>query len=151
MYFIIALIAPFTLFVLSLFWLSMTPALSNDALAISLAIGFGFAGLIAAVFLSLSDKVRDFFLESKKGQVDEKIAMLYSYALSSRGLTEENRNLMVERMAADIRSIGRLRKSIKDEQLENMLSARDALIAALSGVNPNDANRLLRVFQSFYL
>lgn len=61
----------------------MTPALSNDALAISLAIVLGFASLIAAVFLSLSGRVTDFFLESKKGQVDEKIAMLYSYALNS--------------------------------------------------------------------
>jgi hypothetical protein len=129
----------------------MTPTLSNDALAISLAIGFGFAGLIAAVFLSLSGRVADLFLESKKWQIDEKIAMFYSYALLSRGLTEENRNLMVERMAADIRSIGRLRKSLKDEQLENMLSARDALIIELRAVNPNDANRLVRVFQSFYL
>lgn len=60
----------------------MTPALSNDALAISLAIVLGFASLIAAVFLSLSGRVTDFFLESKKGQVDEKIAMLYSYALN---------------------------------------------------------------------
>jgi hypothetical protein len=129
----------------------MAPGLSNDALAIALAIGFGFAGLIAAVFLSLSDKVRDFFLESKKGQVDEKTAMLYSYALAARDLTEENRNLMIERMAADIRSIGRLRKSIKDEQLENMLSAKDKLISEIRVVNQNDAERLLRVFQSFYL
>ena len=125
--------------------------MSNDALAISLAIGFGFAGLIAAVFLSLSDKVRDFFLESKKGEIDEKIAMLYGYALAAKGLTEENRNLMVERMAADIRSIGRLRKSIRDEQLENLLSAKDTLISEMRAISQNDADRLLRVFQSFYL
>jgi hypothetical protein len=151
LYSIIAIIAPFTLFVLFLFWAYMTPGLSNDALAISLAIGLGFIGLITTVFLSLSDKVRDFFLESKKGQIDEKIAILYSHALTARTLTEQNRYLMVERMAADIRSIGRLRKSIRDEQLENILSAKDVLISEIRTVNQNDADRLLRVFQSFYL
>lgn len=150
-YSVTAITLPFILFTLLLFWLYMTPVLTNDALAISLAIGLGFAGLIAAVFLSLSDKVRDFFLESKKGQIDEKIAMLYSYALISRGLAEENRSLMVERMSADIRSIGRLRKSIRDEQLENMLTAKDALIKEIRSINPNDAEKLSRVFQSFYL
>lgn len=44
-------------------------------------------------------------------------------------------------MAADIRSIGRLRKSIRDEQLENMLSAKDTLISEMRAINQNDADR----------
>lgn len=72
----------------------MTPGLSNDVLAISLAIGLGFIGLIATVFLSLSDRLRDFFLESKTGQIEEKIAMVYSYAMIIRSLPDTNRNLM---------------------------------------------------------
>ena len=79
----IAMVAPFALFILFLFWAYITPVLSNDALAISLAIGFGFAVLDSDGILKLSDKVRDFFLESKKGQIDEKIAMLYGYALAA--------------------------------------------------------------------
>jgi hypothetical protein len=75
-------------------WAYMTPGLSNDALAISLAIGLGFIGLIATVFLSVSDRLRDFFLESKTGQIDEKIAMVYSYAMIIRSLPDTNRNLM---------------------------------------------------------
>jgi hypothetical protein len=34
----IAMVAPFALFILFLFWAYMTPVLSNDALAISLAV-----------------------------------------------------------------------------------------------------------------
>ena len=77
--------------------------------------------------------------------------MLYNYAAIIGELKEENRNLMIERMAADIRSMGRLRKSIKDEQLENILLAKDALLKKIGPVNSNDADRLLKTFQSFYL
>lgn len=44
-------------------------------------------------------------------------------------------------MAADIRSISRLRKSIRDEQLENMLSAKDTLISEMRAANQYDAYR----------
>ena len=60
------IIIPIALFVLILFCLYMAPVyLSNDAIAISLGIFFGFISIAVAVLFGFSDKVRDFLLETK--------------------------------------------------------------------------------------
>lgn len=55
----------------------LAQGLSNDALAIALSIVFGFVGLAVAVFFGFSEKVHDFLSEAKKGQIDEKIAVVW--------------------------------------------------------------------------
>jgi hypothetical protein len=152
---LLIIIITVTLFGLFLFILYMTPIyLSNDAIAISLAIFFGFVSLAVAVLFGLSDKVRDFLLETKKGQIDEKIAMLYVYTMNvySWKSPNYNMNFVLEIILSDIRSIGRIRRSIKDEQLENMLVAKNALLAEMRAADfGNQANRIEIAFKSFAL
>ncbi len=126
-------------------------ALSSDAVGIILGIVFGFAGLAIAVYFGLSHGIRDFMAEAKKAQVDERIAMLYNYAetirsWSDRGLTFAHHT--IDRMESDIRSIGR---SIKDEQLEALLAATDAVLAAMQPRFDNEARTVERVFRAYYL
>ena len=60
---------------------------------------------------------------------DQKIAMLYGYAMDVKTWGNENRavnmTLMMGRIVADIRTIGRIRKSIRDEQGDSLLLARN--------------------------
>ena len=129
-------------------------ALSNDALAITLGILFGLTGLAAAVYFGLAHGIRDFLIESKKAQVDEKIAMLYNYTEAITNWSVQNIPFpphTIDRMQSDIRSIGRIRRSIKDEQLEALLAATDALLAAMQPRYENEARRVERIFRAYYL
>ncbi|MGH9953673.1 MAG: hypothetical protein ACRD5J_18815 [Nitrososphaeraceae archaeon] len=134
--------------------MQLTQTLSNDALAITLGIVFGFAGLAVAVYFGFTQAIKDFMSEAKKSQIDEKIAMLYNY---SEVITNwSNTNVAfpphtINRMESDIRSIGRIRKSIKDEQLEALLAASDELLAAMQPRYGNEARRVERIFRAYYL
>jgi hypothetical protein len=86
-----------------------------------------FLGLIVG-FLSIAllygldmEESLDFLTVSKKSEIDQKIAMMYGYAEDVRNNWNENfkTDLKIERILADIRSVGRLRKAIKDEQKNN--------------------------------
>jgi Universal stress protein family len=57
----------------------------------------------------------------------------------------------INRMESDIRSIGRIRKSIKDEQLEALLNATDALLAAMQPNYGDEAIRIERIFKELLL
>jgi hypothetical protein len=131
-----------------------TQALSNDALGIMLGIIFGFAGLAVGVYFGLAHGIRDFLTESKKAQIDEKIAMLYNYAeaitnWSNLGVAFPHHT--IDRMESDIRSIGRIRRSVKDEQLEALLAATDAVLAAMRPSYENEARRVERIFRAYYI
>jgi hypothetical protein len=128
--------------------------ISNDALAMTLGIIFGFAGLAVAVYFGFTQSIKDFMTEAKKSQIDEKIAMLWNYAEFITNLSNTNAAFpshTINRMESDIRSIGRIRKSIKDEQLESLLAATDALLAAMQPRYGNEANRVERIFKAYYL
>jgi hypothetical protein len=115
---------------------------------------FGLVAIAVAIYFGVSDKVRDFLLETKKGEVDQKIAMLYGYAMNVRTWRDEtvDINLMMGRIVADIWTIGRIRKSIRDEQRDNLLLARNALIREMRNNGFNDeVERIETLFKSFYL
>jgi hypothetical protein len=80
--------------------------------------------------------------------------MLYVYTMNvySWKSPNYNMNFVLERILSDIRSIGRIRRSIKDEQLENMLVAKNALLAEMRAADfGNQANRIEIAFKSFAL
>jgi hypothetical protein len=61
-------------------------------------------------------------------------------------------NFLIERMESDVNSIGRIRKSIKDDQLLRVIRARDALLAEMrSNTLYDEANRIEQVFKAYYL
>ena len=65
---------------------------------------------------------------------------------------EENfrTDLKIERILADVRSVGRLRKSIKDEQKEYLTSAKNRFLEELRKKGYNqEANRIEEVFVSY--
>jgi hypothetical protein len=120
-----------------------TQTLTNDALAIALGLFFGLASIAVAILFGFSQVVKDFLTESKKAQVDEKIAMLYNYAEAVTNWS--NTNVVfpphtINRMESDIRSIGRIRKSIKEmadyiarEALDFGMASPSRYRAALEG------------------
>ena len=130
----------------------------DNTFAGNLAIMFGLVAIAVAIYFGVSDKVRDFLLETKKGEIDQKIAMLYGYAMSVRTWRDQNdaivvdMNLMMARIVADIWTIGRIRKSIRDEQRDSLLQARNALIREVR-INDFDdeVGRIETLFRSFYL
>ena len=88
-------------------------------LSVALAIGFG-----------LGKRVNDFLNETRRGTVDEKIAMLYGYTndVKAWDASDTNTRFKVERIKSDLRSIGRMKKAIQQGQKEDLISAKDQLI-----------------------
>jgi hypothetical protein len=121
---------------------------------LNLSILFEALSIAFSIWFGISEKVRNFLLETKKGQINEKIAMLYSYAMSVSVWRNQNvnANYMITRILSDVRSIGRIRRSIKEEQLENLLSGKHALLSELVANNFNgEAERIETTFNSFAL
>lgn len=109
----------------------ISPDIYAGDIAIALGIFFGLLSIALAVWFGFSEKIRDFLHESKKGQIDEKIAVIYSHAanISSWYNTEETiKNFNTERIKSDVRSIGRLKKSVGDEQKEALILAKNELL-----------------------
>ena len=78
--------------------------------------------------------------------------MMYGYAEDVRNNWNENfkTDLKIERILADIRSVGRLRKAIKDEQKEELISSKNRFLEELKKKGYNqEANRIEEVFLSY--
>jgi hypothetical protein len=129
--------------------------MDDGSIAIALSIFFGFVSLAIAVLFGISDKVRDFLSETKKSQIDEKISMLYVHAMGVRNWKAENINTeyMMRRILSDIDSIGRIRKSIKDEaQLGALITARKALASELRSWDfSTEITRIETIFDQYHL
>ena len=110
---------------------------------------FGLVTVAFAIWFGFGDRLTDFLEVSKKSEIDQKIAMMYGYAEDVRSNWEENfrTDLKIERILADVRSVGRLRKSIKDEQKEYLISAKNRFLEELRKKGYNqEANRIEEVF-----
>jgi hypothetical protein len=106
-------------------------------------------------FFGISDKVRDFLSEAKKSQIDEKISMLYVHTMGVKdwNLQKINTEFMMRRILSDINSIGRIRKSIKDEtQLGALIIAGKALTSELKtwGFN-REITEIETIFEQYNL
>ncbi|MDP9287459.1 MAG: hypothetical protein M3P08_04595 [Thermoproteota archaeon] len=124
-------------------------------LAIAFGIFFGFVSLAVAVFFGISDKLRDFLSEAKKSQIDEKISILYVHAMGVKDWNSQkiNTEFMIRRILSDIDSIGRIRKSIKDEvQLGALINAGKALTSELKtwGFN-REITQIETIFEQYHL
>lgn len=58
---------------------------------------------------------------------------------------------MIERIEADVNSIGRIQKSIKDDQLLTLLAARDALSSERRPRYNIEGIRIERIFRAYHL
>ncbi len=92
--------------------------------------------------------MRDFLDASKKREIDEKISMIYSYADFVRNLGQGRQiDLFIERLLADIRALGRIKRSIRSEQKEQTIVAKNRLMTELRHHNYNqEADRVEEVF-----
>jgi hypothetical protein len=121
-------------------------------IGIFLGLIFGFLSIAFAIWFGYGGKLRDFLTVSKKSEIDQKIAMMYGYAEDVRNNWNENfkTDLKIERILADIRSVGRLRKAIKDEQKEQLVSSKNRFLEELKKKGYNqEANRIEEVFVSY--
>jgi hypothetical protein len=109
---------------------------------------FGLLSVAFAIWFGFGDKLRDFLVVSKKREIDEKVAMLYGYSESVRGMgAGVQTDLFIERLLSDIRALGRMKKSIKDEQKEQVIVAKNRLVNELRTLHYNqEANRVEEVF-----
>jgi hypothetical protein len=81
------------------------PSIFGGLLTIALAIGFG-----------LAKRLNDFLNETRRGLVDENIAMLYGYANDVKNWHEAEIKYKVERIKSDMRSLGRMKRQYKKDR-----------------------------------
>jgi len=121
-------------------------------IGIFLGVIFGLLSIAFAIWFGYGGKLRDFLTVSKKSEIDQKIAMMYGYAEDVRNNWKNDfkTDLKIERILADIRSVGRLRKAIKNEQKEYLISAKNRFLEELRKKGYNqEANRIEEVFVSY--
>ena len=110
---------------------------------------FGLVTVAFAIWFGFGDRLTDFLEVSKKSEIDQKIAMMYGYAEDVRSNWEKDfkTDLKIERILSDVRSVGRLKKAIKDEQKEYLISAKNRFLEELRKKGYNqEANRIEEVF-----
>jgi len=128
------------------------PQIHFDFAPFDWAIFFGLLSIAFAIWFGFGDKLRDFLDVSKKSEIDQKIAMMYGYADDVRNnwKADFKTDLRIERILADVRSVGRLKKSIKNEQKEHLISAKNRFLEELRNKGYNqEANRIEEVFVSY--
>lgn len=124
---------------------------SNIQFAFDIGIFLGLLGLAFAIWFGFGDKLRDFLHATKKREVDEKIAMFYGYAAEVETWQKNgvDVDLMLEKILADIRAVGRIKRSIKDEQKEFITTAKNRLVNKLRTTTyEQHATRIEEVFKS---
>jgi hypothetical protein len=96
----------------------------------TITVFFGLLSIASAIGFGLGKRVDDFLKETKRGTVDEKIAMLYGYAFDVKTWDISNKNIQykVERIKSDLRTIGRMKNAIQQGQKEDLITAKDKLI-----------------------
>ena len=90
--------------------------------ALNLSIFFGLLAIALAMGFGIGKRIKDFIQETRRGLIDEIIAMMYGYASDVNSWKTRNINVeyITERIIADIRSVGLIKDSVKDEQKENL-------------------------------
>lgn len=111
-------------------------------MAIALAMGFG-----------IGKRFKDFIQETRHGLIDEKIAMMYGYANDVKSWKDRNINVeyITERIISYIRSVGRIKDSVKEEQKENLKLAVEGLQHEMTNEGyTHNSSRLKSVFNSYF-
>jgi hypothetical protein len=118
---------------------------------LELGLLFGVVSIAFAIWFGFGNKLNDFLRASKKREVDEKIAMFYGYAAEVQSWQKSgiDVDLMLEKILADIRAVGRIKKSIKDEQKEAVITAKNRLVNKMQiAMYEQHASRIEEVFKS---
>lgn len=130
------------------FWANLAFGLS-----LGLGIAFGLVSIAFAIWFGYVGRLRDFLRDSKRGQVDEKIAVIIGHTLRYREMSAQDthiqiRDLFLRRLTSDIRAIGRIRDSIGTSQRDDLDRAIHDLLTTMrsSGFN-DDADEVDRVYR----
>lgn len=118
---------------------------------LELGVLFGLLSIAFAIWFGFGNKLNDFLRASKKREVDEKIAMFYGYAAEVQSWQKNgiDVDLILEKILADIRAVGRIKRSVKDEQKEAVITAKNRLLNKLrTATYEQHANRIEEVFKS---
>jgi hypothetical protein len=122
----------------------LTAGIFFGLLAIALAIGFG-----------LAKRINDFLNETRRGLVDEKIAMLYGYAedVKKWNNSSTDSEYKVQRIMSDLRSLGRMKKVIQKGQKEDLTTAKDRVLGEMRKKSEliQQANEIDNVFNAWLL
>lgn len=129
------------------------PPSADTVYNINLELGllFGLLSIAFAIWFGFGNKLNDFLRVSKKREVDEKIAMFYGYAADVQSWQKNgiDVDLMLEKILADIRAVGRIKGSVKNEQKEAVVTAKNRLINKLrTATYEQHADRIEEVFKS---
>jgi hypothetical protein len=99
---------------------------------------FGLLSIAFAIWFGFGDKLRDYLGDSKRSLIDEKIAMLYGYCLRIASWNpHDNEGIRIEtlKIRADIRSIGRIKRAIPQDQKTALIFAKEELLTKLRSNN----------------
>lgn len=79
---------------------------ANLAFSIPLMVGIFGSGLVVAyaIWFGYAGRIRDFLTDSKRSQVDEKIAVIYGHASSVSSWDIRSIHFILKRILSDIRS-----------------------------------------------
>jgi hypothetical protein len=126
--------------------------LANLAFALPIALGVLGVGLAIAfaIWYGYAGKIRDFLRDSKIGQVDEKIGIIYIHANSALQYERADANARMfwtQRIRSDIRALGRIKDSIDTPQREDLTVAMQSLVREMSRLNlTEEAEQIRTVF-----
>ena len=120
---------------------------------LNLSIFFGFLTLALTIGFGIGKRFKDFIQETRRGLIDEKIAMIYGYANDVKSWKIKNINIeyITERIIADIRSVSRIKDSVKDEQKENLKLAVEGLQNEMTKEGySHQSSKLNSIFNSYF-
>ncbi len=119
---------------------------------LNLSILSGLAVIALAIGFGLGKRLNDFLNETRRGLVDEKIAMLYGYANDVKNWDSDIEiKYKPERIKSDMRSLGRMKKAIQQGQKEDLVTAKDDLLVEMNKNSKlkNAASDIDRVFSTW--
>lgn len=125
----------------------------GDIRLVDYAIAAALVAIAVSIYFAAGNPIRDFLRETKKGQIDEKIAMLYGYILSIpdwKDAKDVVKQRYTKKISADIRAIGKIRGSMEPGQKEDLFEAKKELMKEMnsSGLS-NEADQLDTVFRTW--
>jgi len=147
------IIVSLTLFIISLNRFFYGDKIYLTDWALNLSIFFGILAIALAIGFGIGKRIKDSIQETRRGLIDEKIAMMYGYVNDVNSWKARNINVeyMTERIIADIRSVGRIKHSVKDKQKENLKLAGEGLQHEMTNEGyTHQSSQLNSVFNSYF-
>jgi hypothetical protein len=83
------------------------------------------------------NNILEFLSSSTQSGVDEKISMIYNYAMTISGWKNMNTELMISRIASDVNSVARVRNKITWDQWKELHRALLKLTEAMKNEQMN--------------